>query len=293
MIQNFDLHIHSNNSDGEYSTKELIKKIRSKNIKIFSITDHDDINSIKQVKSLDLKDLIYIPGIEISSVLNEKYNVHILGYNIDPDNENLLEVLEYLKKFRINKFYKTLKVLKRRFNLSFEQEDIKAVLKRNKTPGMPHVARMMIRYGYCSSVQEAFDNYLSKLQINIHNEMELKRVCKAIRKAGGYSVLAHPKVVENRYHIDINEIMPEIKKAGISGIEVCNSIHSYNDCKRYKEVAEKYNLLTTGGSDYHGKNIKKDVRLGEIFKSKKDIYVSTSSISLLKKLKIEETIDVK
>ena len=132
MIQKFDLHIHSTNSDGEHSVKEIVKKLKAKDIKIFSITDHDDVKSINNIKELDLEGLTFIPGIEISSVLNDKYEMHILGYNIDPNNEELLEVLEYLKEYRINKFYEILKILKRRFNMTFKEEDIKAILKRNK-----------------------------------------------------------------------------------------------------------------------------------------------------------------
>ena len=293
MIQEFDMHIHTTNSDGEFSVKEIVKKLKSKNIKIFSITDHDSVNSINQIKDLDLEGLTYIPGIEISSVLDGKYELHILGYNIDPYNEELLEVLEYLKEYRINKFYEILKILKRRFNMTFKEEDIKAILKRNKNPGKPHIARMMVRYGYCSSVKEAFELYITKLKINVYNKMELKTVCKVIKKAGGIPVLAHPKTIENVYHIDIYDLMEEIKKAGIVGIEVFNSIHSYNDCKKYKQVAEDYNLLVTGGSDFHGANIKKDVRLGVVFNSKKNIPINIDSISVLKKLNVDSKVDTK
>lgn len=292
MIQDFDLHIHTLNSDGEYNIKEIIKKLKSKNINTFSITDHDNIKSINQIKEIDLEGLNYIPGVEISSILNGKYDMHILGYNINPDSNELNEVLEYLKEYRINKFYEIIKILKRRFKFIFKEEDILNVLKRTKNPGKPHVARLMIRYGYVNSVKDAFDNYLSKLKLSVHNEMELKTVCRAIKKAGGIPVLAHPKIVEMFYKIDINELMPEIKKAGIVGIEVFNSAHSYNDAKKYKKIAEDYNLLISGGSDYHGPNIKKDVKLGVVFNSKKNIKISTDSISLLKKIKIDSKIDI-
>ncbi len=291
MIQDFDLHIHSINSDGEYNIKELIKKIRKKNIKTFSITDHDNIKSIKQIKEQNLEGLNYIPGVEISSILNGKYDLHILGYNINPDSKELKNVLEYLKEYRINKFYEILKVLKRRYKFIFKEEDVLNILKRTKNPGKPHVARLMIRYGYAINIKDAFDNYLSKLKLSVHNEMELKIVCRAIKKAGGIPVLAHPKITEITYKIDINELMPEIKKAGIVGIEVFNSVHSYMDAKKYKKIAEDYNLLISGGSDYHGPNIKKNVKLGVVFNSKKNIKIYDDGITLLKKLKIDSKID--
>ena len=177
--------------------------------------------------------------------------------------------------------------------MTFKEEDIKAILKRNKNPGKPHIARLMVRYGYCNSVKDAFENYITKLKINVYNEMDLKKVTKAIKKAGGIPVLAHPKIIENVHHIDINELMDDIKKSGVLGIEVFNSAHSYNDCKRYKQVAEDYNLIITGGSDYHGSNIKKDVKLGVIFNSKKDIPISCDSITLLKKINIDSKFYVK
>ncbi len=295
MIQDFDLHIHTINSDGEYNVKEIIQKLKRKNINTFSITDHDSIKSIKQIKELDidLKGLNYIPGVEISSILNGKYDLHILGYNINPDSKELNEVLNYLKEYRINKFYEIIKVLKRRFKLTFNEEDILNVLKRNKNPGKPHVARLMIRYGYAINMRDAFDNYLSKLNLNVQNKMEAKIVCRAIKKAGGIPVIAHPKIIEYYYKIDIKDLILEMKKAGILGIEVFNSIHSYNDVKKYKKIAEDYNMIITGGSDYHGPNIKKDVLLGVIFNSKKSIKVYDDSITLFKKLKIDSKIDIK
>ena len=105
MIQEFDLHTHTINSDGEYTTKQLVQKIKDSNIKTFAISDHDSIQSINDIKNLDLKGLNYIKAIEISSILDNKYKIHILGYNIDEENEQLLEIINNIKQRRRNRKY--------------------------------------------------------------------------------------------------------------------------------------------------------------------------------------------
>ena len=100
----FDLHIHSDNSDGELNVSEIIKELKRNNIKLFSITDHDNIDSIHELEKENLTDLSYIKGIEISAILNNKYKMHILGYNIDENYQGIINIVEYIKNARRKPF---------------------------------------------------------------------------------------------------------------------------------------------------------------------------------------------
>ena len=129
MIQEFDLHTHTINSDGEYTTKQLVQKIRESNIKTFAISDHDSIKSINDMKEIDLTGLNYIKAIEISSILDNKYKMHILGYNIDEENEQLLEIINNLKQKRIKRIYDIKDCLKEQYNITLKDEEIENVIK--------------------------------------------------------------------------------------------------------------------------------------------------------------------
>ena len=88
-----DMHIHTNNSDGSNSTKEIIEMLKILKAEMFSITDHDNVESCKEIENIDIGDMTYIPGIELSSK-NGIYNCHILGYYIDYNNQDLLNECE-------------------------------------------------------------------------------------------------------------------------------------------------------------------------------------------------------
>ena len=122
MIQEFDLHIHTINSDGEFTTKQLVQKIRESNIKTFAIADHDSIKSIKDMKEIDLTGLNYIKAIEISSILDNKYKMHILGYNINEEDEQLIEIINNIKQKRIKRIYDIANSLKQQHNIVLKDE---------------------------------------------------------------------------------------------------------------------------------------------------------------------------
>ena len=114
MIQKYDLHIHSNKSDGKFSIEDIICLLRIKGIDTFSITDHDSITSISITKRCDLQDLTYISGVEMSSITS-KYKAHILGYDIDGNLIQLKELCEKVRKLRIQRIYERLSYLKENY----------------------------------------------------------------------------------------------------------------------------------------------------------------------------------
>ena len=165
MIQEFDLHIHTINSDGEFTTKQLVQKIRESNIKTFAIADHDSIKSIKDMKEIDLTGLNYIKAIEISSILDNKYKMHILGYNINEEDEQLLEIINNIKQKRIKRIYDIKYSLKEQYNIILKDEEIENVIKENNIPGRVHIAKLLVKNNYTKTVPEAFEKYLDDIEL--------------------------------------------------------------------------------------------------------------------------------
>ena len=285
MIQEFDLHIHTINSDGEFTTKQLVQKIRESNIKTFAIADHDSIKSIKDMKEIDLTGLNYIKAIEISSILDNKYKMHILGYNINEEDEQLLEIINNIKQKRIKRIYDIANSLKQQHNIVLKDEELENLIKENNIPGKVHIAELLLKNNYVETVPEAFTKYLEDIKIMKIAREDALKVIKTIKNAGGIAIWAHPKKTEQQHNINMEKILPRLISHGLEGIEVYNSLHTYEESQRYIEIAKKYNILTSGGSDYHGPIAKPNVILGKIYKDNKNYEVSKEQITLLAKLK--------
>ena len=262
MRQDFDFHIHSKNSDGEFSVEHIVKLLEVLKINKFAITDHDNIDSVFYLKG---KKCNYISGVEMSSRYMDT-NMHILGYYIDGDLTKLKGLCEKVRSARKGRLEEHISKLMSEFNLEFNQKDIDIILSDTSTLGRPHIGRLLIKYGYVKTMEEAFEKYLYKVHSSIFYRVDAKTVIDAIHEAGGIAILAHPKDIEKKYKIDIEEFLPHLIEIGIDGIEVYNSIHKFEDTIRYKKLAEKYELLTSGGSDYHGPNVKGKVKLGILAK---------------------------
>jgi predicted metal-dependent phosphoesterase TrpH len=260
MVQNFDFHIHSKYSDGEYDVETIINKLNENNITNFAITDHDNVESVDYLRERNLNN---ISGVEMSSRYNN-LNMHILGYYIDGDLDELKKLCNRVSELRKARLYEHVSKLEKEYNLQFDELDLMNLTKKYSTLGRPHIGKLLIKYGYASSMEEAFKKYLFNVHSSIFYRMDAKLVIDAIHKAGGIAILAHPKKIEDKYNIDIEDFLPDLVEIGIDGIEIYNSLHYNEDSKRYKEIAIKYNLLISGGSDYHGPNVKPNVKLGYI-----------------------------
>jgi predicted metal-dependent phosphoesterase TrpH len=242
-----DMHIHTKYSDGDYTIPEIINKLKEKNIKLFSITDHDNINSCYEMENIKLENMTYIPGIEFSSKLNN-IKCHILGYNIDYKNPIIQKECNKIKLRRINKIVKLVRHLTEN-GIEITEEEFNNILYKNGTFGKIDICRILMKKGY-GKKEEIYDKYL---EIPLPNHRSnASEIIKTIKQANGISVLAHPKEIEEEYRINIDDIIRKYIELGIDGIEIYNSIHTLKDVKRYIEIAKKYNLITTGGSDFHG-----------------------------------------
>ncbi len=269
-----DMHIHTNNSDGTYSTREIIEMLKEIKIELFSITDHDDVSAYKEMNDILLPDnMNCIPGIEFSA-LHDKYNCHILGYDINCNNEELLRICNLIKAKRKRKIIQVLEYIRDTFSKNSHtiitpEEEMK-ILNKKGTIGRYDICEILLQKPENQGLKrsEIYDKYLTPKGLIVHR-IPSKIIIDTIHAAGGKAILAHPREVEDDYQIDIEKFIESLIAEGLDGIEIYNSIHTLGDVERYRDLAKKYDdiimdkfFLTTGGSDFHGTN-KPKILLGK------------------------------
>ena len=279
MKSKYDLHIHSSYSDGEYNIDELIDKLYKENIKVFAICDHDNIDSIKYLKNKELKDIKYISGVEISSYY-KKMGIHILGYYIDGNILPLKRLLEKINLRRKKRMKEILKKIRVRNGIILNNDDMDELMNTFNI-GKKNLSKILIKNNFGTNYLEIKNNYLTNLHCKTSYRANIKKVCKVIKASGGIPILAHPKEIELRYGVKLESIIKELIKCGIKGIEVYHSIHTNKDIEKYLNIAHKYNLLISGGSDFHQENSKNNI--GVLFKE--EFSINYEEFSILDKFK--------
>ena len=256
-----DLHIHSIHSDGTKTPSELLNLAKEKNIKILSLTDHDGIEGSRRLVETPHEGITIYSGVELNAKV-DKGQMHILGYNIDLSNKDLNDKLKELKENSKYNIMLYVKQLKDDYNIELPQEDIDKILNREGNIGRPLLALLLIKYGYVETVSEAFDKYLGDEKVRQHKMWITKEECiELIINAGGVPVLAHPFTLK----LTNDELKEELKylvSIGLKGIEVIHSKGKEDERGYYKELAKEFNLITTGGTDYHGPEVKPSIELG-------------------------------
>jgi len=243
-----DLHLHTYFSDGTYSPEELVARATQGGFSAMSLTDHDTVEGCTRTavacKSADIE---FITGTELTAQHGE-HEIHILGYFIDTTHSRLLSEIEKFQSVRQDR----IREIVARLNALGVTLDPQAVfqLANCKSPGRPHVARAMVQAGICSSLDEAFERFLKKNRPAFvpKFKMSASAAINLIHEAGGLAVLAHPGL----NHAD--EVIAPIVEAGLDGIECFHTKHSTSTAEHYLQIADRLELLVTGGSDCHGMN---------------------------------------
>lgn len=282
-----DLHTHTNYSDGELSPDELVRLAINKNIGTLAITDHDTIEGIKNIDRNNSwivdSGIKIINGIELSAKV-DKGRMHILGYDFDINNSELNNKMKELKNNSINSVLSIIEQLKKDHNIYFTYDELKELVNYNHNLGRPDIARLLIRKGFVKSVQEAFDKYLIDANNRIGNRKKgiyYHECIGLISKSGGMPVLAHPKSLELNDK-ELLYLLKDMINCGLIGIEVYHPTHSLEETNKYLKLANKLDLLISGGSDYHGINTKPDIELG----TGKNNNIKIKELSILNKMKI-------
>ncbi|HBH11982.1 MAG TPA: phosphatase [Clostridiales bacterium] len=246
---NVDFHIHSTNSDGSDIPEEIFKRARDKNIKFISITDHDTLHGIEENKILAKRyNIKYIPGLELSAFdYQNNRKCHIVGLYVEKGHDvldNIIEKTSFLRHQTSVKQIIKLSELGYDINLKelIEKRKSKVIFKQ-------HIMKSLIEKGYANNIYGDFYQKMFKnngpLDMKIQYPDHIEAI-KAIKKSGGLPILAHPSQYENL--IDIKNMV----NSGLAGIEWDYPSVSSEYKKIIASVGEKYKLLLSSGSDYHG-----------------------------------------
>lgn len=253
-----DLHIHTFYSDGACSPQEVVEEAHQQGLSCIAITDHDTIDAITPALEAAKKyNMEVIPAIELSTEINGK-DIHVLGYLFDYQNRELKEILESNQADRVERMGKMIGRLK---ELGVKDIELKEVCARvqSKSVGRPHLAAALVEKGIVRDMKEAFDKYLAEgapAYVSKFKQTPFEAIA-LIKKTGGIAVLAHPMLTQ------IDELIPRLVREGLGGLEVY-----YPNClpsivEFYERIAQKHNLVMTGGSDAHGK-AKKHTYIGKL-----------------------------
>ena len=244
-----DLHMHTSCSDGLLAPEELVEAAKEAGLSYIAITDHDTVAGLCQLYEHGLypqPGIRIIPGIELSAH-HEVSEIHILGYNIDIYNKELADRLNDVVEARWTRFSTMVEKLQG-LGYDISETDVLEIADGSTSISRSHIAQTMVRKGYFPSIKETFAQLLEKGKPAYvsHYRLEPEEIIDLIKNSGGTPVLAHPKLVRN------DELVEELLKKGIEGVEAFYPRHTEEDTERYLAMADKYHLLVTGGSDFHG-----------------------------------------
>lgn len=265
-----DLHMHSTASDGTDPPESLPQLARAAGLAAIALTDHDTSAGIAACRAAcEEEGLAFIAGIELSASPKDvpgkredgkTGTLHILGYGIDPDADSLLVIEKQLLEAREQRNPQIVANLHELgVKLDYNEVVAKAEAAGAKMVGRPHIAQALVERGYVRTIHEAFSKYIGEgaAAYARKDRLSAENAIAAIHTAGGLAVLAHPVQLRRASAKDLEATIVHLKRFGLDGMEVHHSDHGRADVKQYQQLAEKLNLIPTGGSDYHGqrKNI--------------------------------------
>jgi len=268
-----DLHIHSTASDGTLTPPEILALAQNLHLGAIAITDHDTLDGSKDALSFGIPPSVkFLTGVEISSELPPSFSCpgsfHILGYAVDVDHPDLNHTLSMLKDSRKSRNPQILKLLSR-LGIEISLNEVRNSAGDSQL-GRPHIAQLMVEKGYVQSINAAFDEYLGngKPAYVDRFRFECEETLKAILNAGGIPVLAHPLLLGIKENDILEDLIAVLTEMGLKGIEVYYPEHTKDLIAYYSRLASHYNLLITGGTDFHGDitpEIKMGIGKGELF----------------------------
>ncbi len=252
-----DLHLHTTCSDGQLTPAQLVAKAHETGVRVLAVTDHDTIAGWEPTReAAEQHGISALTGVELS-VTVEGREVHLLGYGFDPEDTGL--------RAHLNAFLEARRERARQMVERLHDEGI-ALTMDEVTPsgtispalGRPHVARALVRGGYVDNQDQAFEDYLGRGQPAFVGKPEVPaaKALALLHAAGGIGVLAHPG------HWTPTATLRALVEAGLDGIEVRHPSHDDMLRSYYARLVRSYDLVPTGGSDYHGRPDRPDYSPG-------------------------------
>lgn len=260
MEKYIDLHVHSNCSDGTMSPTEVVEYAAKKGLSAIALTDHDTIKGIREAKAAaENCGIELIPGIEFSTSYHEK-DIHILGFNVDIENDYFVSHLQQFLDSRDTRNQKMIGLLSGA-GIDISYDSMKEAFP-DSVWTRANFARYLLDRHYIKSMKEAFSRYIGegcpcyvpREKVTPYEAIQL------IHDGGGYAVLAHPLL----YHFsddELERLVQDLVSAGLDGIEAIYSKNRWMDESNMRRLARRFGLKITGGSDFHGDN-KPDIDIG-------------------------------
>ncbi|MBQ8192552.1 MAG: PHP domain-containing protein [Bacilli bacterium] len=278
-----DLHLHSVYSDGADTPAKIVELAKDKGLWTIALTDHDNIEGSKEIVKLNDDKINIYSGVELTAKV-PKGRMHILGYNMDLENKKLNQTLKEMRDASIYNILLYIDILKRDFNVVLPQEEIDLMLQKKGNIGRPQLALLLIKLGYCKNVEETFQKYLIYAYDQVRSVkkgLTKEEAISLIIEAGGTASLAHPSSLKMEYE-ELKKEIAYLKSLGLSSIEVIHPNNDDREREMYKEIAKKYELLISGGTDYHGIDVKPDIKMGSGRAG--NVTIDMNTLSLTKKI---------
>lgn len=262
-----DLHTHTDESDGTLGPAQLVEAAAGLGLEALGICDHDTFAGYDQAVGVaQAAGLELVCGIELSTRLRRQRqsrgkSVHVLGYFLGgPPAAEFRTWLEQLQRSRRERNARMAARLAE-LGLEVTLEEVEGL--GRSLAGRPHFARVLLRKGYVSNLQEAFDVYLGESG-KAYVEREEPGLAEGIRRileAGGLPSLAHPLRLGKRTPEAMDKLVAEMREMGLKGIEAYHSDHGSREVEQFLSLAGRHGLAVTGGTDFHGEN-KPNIALG-------------------------------
>ena len=249
---NYDLHCHSNASDGLLAPAELVRRAAANGVDILALTDHDELCGLAEARAQAATlGLRFIDGVEVSITWGG-ISIHVVGLNIDPGNQQLQQGLHGIRQGRTERAKKMAQDLTR-VGIPGSLEGAYAYVENPNLIGRTHFARFLVEKRYVSDVKSAFQHYLvsGKPGYVPHQWATLEEALAYIKAGGGIPVVAHP----GRYKLtrtEMRKFLGEFRDGGGAGIEVITSSHTPEQFLEYAILAKEFGFLASRGSDFHG-----------------------------------------
>ena len=258
-----DLHTHTSCSDGAQGPSSLMADADARGIQVLAVTDHDTVAGVAEAQeAAHARGRECIAGIELSATL-EQDEVHLLAYGIDPMHNALQDHLQWMREARRRRAWQMVEHL-RDHGLTVPDEALETQLDDTEAVGRPHVAAALVAMGHVDTVRQAFEQYLGKEGPGFVAKPTVAAgdVLDLVHRVGGVGVLAHPGDWMSGRQIR------QLVEVGLDGIEVYHPSHRSSLAEYYRRLADGYDLLVTGGSDYHGRRESDDTHFGTVGLSK-------------------------
>jgi hypothetical protein len=242
-----DLHTHTTYSDGRATPAELVEAAEARGLSALAVTDHDTVDAWPDVQAAARRcGIELLTGVELS-VVDDGEEVHLLGYGFRPDDPGLTDHLAQYRAVRRERAEQIVERLQAE-GVAIAFADVARQVAEQGVFGRPHVAAALVEGGHVASTGEAFRKYLQQGEAAYvaKPEFPAHKALSLLHEAGGIGVLAHPG------HHTSHALVKRLIRAGLDGIEVAHPSHDRHLVEYYRRLARDYDLVETGGSDYHG-----------------------------------------